>query len=325
MVWGGTKIAAYKGIETEDDHIGESWELSAFGEHETVVNNGALRGRSITELVREYKGRLVGNHVYAENGDVFPLLIKFIDARADLSIQVHPDDATARRHGQPNGKTEMWYVVDAEPGACLYSGLSQEITLDEVDRRVADGSIVEVLARHEVHPGDVFFLPAGRIHAICSGCFVAEIQQTSDLTYRIYDYGRMGLDGKPRQLHTELAKEAIDYKVYPEYWVPYTPVKDREEELVSCKYFTTSLFDLDKAVHKELAELDSFLVVMCISGQGTILDSEPVFDSEGRRGPTRGHLTGIRQGETVLIPASSVGVTFTPGGSGMKVLSSYIR
>ena len=325
MVWGGTKIAAYKGIETEDDHIGESWELSAFGEHETVVNNGALRGRSITELVREYKGRLVGNHVYAENGDVFPLLIKFIDARADLSIQVHPDDATARRHGQPNGKTEMWYVVDAEPGACLYSGLSQEITLDEVDRRVADGSIVEVLARHEVHPGDVFFLPAGRIHAICSGCFVAEIQQTSDLTYRIYDYGRMGLDGKPRQLHTELAKEAIDYKVYPEYRVPYTPVKDREEELVSCKYFTTSLFDLDKAVHKELAELDSFLVVMCISGQGTILDSEPVFDSEGRRGPTRGHLTGIRQGETVLIPASSVGVTFTPGGSGMKVLSSYIR
>ena len=325
MVWGGTKIAAYKGIETEDDHIGESWELSAFGEHETVVNNGALRGRSITELVREYKGRLVGNHVYAENGDVFPLLIKFIDARADLSIQVHPDDATARRHGQPNGKTEMWYVVDAEPGACLYSGLSQEITLDEVDRRVADGSIVEVLARHEVHPGDVFFLPAGRIHAICSGCFVAEIQQTSDLTYRIYDYGRMGLDGKPRQLHTELAKEAIDYKVYPEYRVPYTPVKDREEELVSCKYFTTSLFDLDKAVHKELAELDSFLVVMCISGQGTILDSEPVFDSEGRRGPTRGHLTGIRQGETVLIPASSVGVTFTPGGNGMKVLSSYIR
>ena len=325
MVWGGTKIAAYKGIETEDDHIGESWELSAFGEHETVVNNGALRGRSITELVREYKGRLVGNHVYAENGDVFPLLIKFIDARADLSIQVHPDDATARRHGQPNGKTEMWYVVDAEPGACLYSGLSQEITLDEVDRRVADGSIVEVLARHEVHPGDVFFLPAGRIHAICSGCFVAEIQQTSDLTYRIYDYGRMGLDGKPRQLHTELAKEAIDYKVYPEYRVPYTPVKDREEELVSCKYFTTSLFDLDKAVHKELAELDSFLVVMCISGQGTILDSEPVFDSEGRRGPTRGHLTGIRQGETVLIPASSVGVTFTPGGSGMKVLTSHIR
>ena len=325
MVWGGTKIAAYKGIETEDDHIGESWELSAFGEHETVVNNGALRGRSITELVREYKGRLVGNHVYAENGDVFPLLIKFIDARADLSIQVHPDDATARRHGQPNGKTEMWYVVDAEPGACLYSGLSQEITLDEVDRRVADGSIVEVLARHEVHPGDVFFLPAGRIHAICSGCFVAEIQQTSDLTYRIYDYGRMGLDGKPRQLHTELAKEAIDYKVYPEYRVPYTPVKDREEELVSCKYFTTSLFDLDKAVHKELAELDSFLVVMCISGQGTILDSEPIFDSEGRRGPTRGHLTGIRQGETVLIPASSVGVTFTPGGSGMKVLTSYIR
>ena len=326
MVWGGEKIARYKGIETDLDHIGESWELSGFGEHETAVANGALRGRTVTELVKEFKETLVGKHVYERNGDEFPLLIKFIDARDDLSIQVHPDDTMALRcHGQQNGKTEMWYVVDAEPGACLYSGLSEELTPEEYERRVADGTIIDVLARHDVHPGDVFFLPAGRIHAICSGCFVAEIQQTSDLTYRIYDYGRLGLDGKPRQLHTELAKEAIDYKVYPEYRVPYTPVKDREEELVSCKYFTTSLYDLDKAVHKELADLDSFLVVMCISGQGTILDSEPVFDSEGRRGPTKGHLTGIRQGETVLIPASSVGVTFTPGGSGMKVLTSHIR
>ena len=182
-----------------------------------------------------------------------------------------------------------------------------------------------MLARHEVHPGDVFFLPAGRIHAICSGCFIAEIQQTSDLTYRIYDYGRMGLDGKLRELHTELAKEAIDYKVYPDYRVPYTAVKDAEDELVSCKYFTTSVYDLDKAVRKDLADIDSFLVVMCISGHGTLLDAEPLYDPEGRRGPTKGHLIPLKQGETVLIPATSLGVTFTPGQDGMKVLTSYIR
>ena len=142
MVWGGEKIASYKGIKTDIDHIGESWELSGVPEHQTAVVNGALRGRTITELVKEYKGRLVGEHVYAENGDEFPLLIKFIDACNDLSIQVHPDDAMARRqHNQRNGKTEMWYVVAADPGACLYSGLKAEITPEEYERRVADGTI----------------------------------------------------------------------------------------------------------------------------------------------------------------------------------------
>jgi len=182
-----------------------------------------------------------------------------------------------------------------------------------------------VLARHDVHPGDVFFLPAGRIHAICGGCFIAEIQQTSDITYRIYDYGRLGLDGKPRQLHTELAKDAIDYKVYPEYRTPYTPVKDAENEVVSCKYFTTSIYDLDNPVTKNLEDTDSFLVVMCLSGHGTLTDAEPVYDEQGRRGPTKGHLIDLRQGETVLIPATSTGVTFTPAEGGMKVLTSYIR
>ena len=326
MVWGGKKISRYKGMPAELDLIGESWELSGVPDHQTAVANGALRGRTITELVREYKGRLVGEHVYARNGDEFPLLIKFIDALSDLSIQVHPDDAMAmRRHGERNGKTEMWYVVAADPGACLYSGLTQEITPEEYERRVADGTIIEVLARHDVQPGDVFFLPAGRIHAICSGCFIAEIQQTSDLTYRIYDYGRLGLDGQPRQLHTELAKEAIDYKVYPDYKTEYTPVKDAEIELVSCRYFTTSLYDLEHRFTKDLSDTDSFLVVMCLSGGGTLTDAEPVFDEEGRRGPTKGHRTTLRQGETVLIPASSQNITFTPSEEGMKVLTSYIR
>ena len=326
VVWGGEKIAPYKEIETTQQHIGESWELSGVKGNESIVADGPLEGKTIAELVREYKGDLVGKHVYENTGDEFPLLIKFIDALSDLSIQVHPnDELAAKRHNGSKGKTEMWYVVDAEPGAHLLAGLTKQITPDEYAARVADGTITDVLARHDVHPGDVFFLPAGRIHAICGGCFIAEIQQTSDITYRIYDYGRMGLDGKPRQLHTELAKEAIDYKVYPDYRTAYTSVPDAENELISCKYFTTSLYELSQAVSKDLSGVDSFLVVMCLSGQGTLTDAEPVFDEQGHRGPTKGHVIDLHQGETVLIPASSVCVTFTPAEGGMKLLTSYIR
>ena len=168
IVWGGEKIAPYKGVETEQEHIGESWELSGVKGNESVVANGALKGRTIADLVKEYKGRLVGEHVYADTGDEFPLLIKFIDALSDLSVQVHPNDELAAvRHNGSKGKTEMWYVVDAEPGAHLLAGMTEEITPEEYEKRVEDGTITEVLARHDVHPGDVFFLPAGRIHAIC--------------------------------------------------------------------------------------------------------------------------------------------------------------
>ena len=295
IVWGGEKIAPYKGVETEQEHIGESWELSGVKGNESVVANGALKGRTIADLVKEYKGRLVGEHVYANTGDEFPLLIKFIDALSDLSVQVHPNDALAAvRHNGSKGKTEMWYVVDAEPGAHLLAGMTEEITPEEYEKRVADGTITEVLARHDVHPGDVF-------------------------------YGRLGLDGKPRQLHTELAKDAIDYKVYPEYRTAYTPVKDAETELVSCKYFTTSLYEMDEAVTKNLEDVDSFLVVMCLAGGGTLTDAEPVYDAEGHRGPTKGHVIDLRQGETVLVPASSAGVTFKPAEGGMKVITSYIK
>ena len=311
MVWGGDKIAAYKGIDTDIERIGESWEVSGVPGHESVVAEGPLAGRSISSLVHEYKDELVGKHVYAKNGDEFPLLFKFIDALQDLSIQVHPDDAMAlRRHGERNGKTEMWYVIGAEPGGSLYCGLKQPITPEEYAAKVADGTITDVLARYEVHPGDVFFLPAGRIHAICSGCFIAEIQQTSDLTYRIYDYGRMGLDGKPRQLHTELAQEAIDYKVFDSYRTDYTPQENEEVELVSCPYFTTSLYDLTLPYAKDLSEIDSFMVVMCLEGSGCLeVDGESV---------------DLQQGESILIPASADDLCFVPD-AGMKVLTSYIK
>ena len=188
FVWGGQKIAPYKGIECSEKNIGESWELSNVEGLVSVVANGPLAGKTITELVKTHKGELVGEHVYRNTGDEFPLLFKFIDALKDLSIQVHPNDELAAvQHPGSKGKTEMWYVVSAEPGAKLYSGLTKAITPEELEKRAQDGSIIDVLACYPVHPGDVFFLPAGRIHAICGGCFIAEIQQTSDLTWRIYD------------------------------------------------------------------------------------------------------------------------------------------
>jgi len=313
MVWGGEKIPAYKGVSTVIEHIGESWEISAYGDKISVVADGPLKGRDLNSLVKEFKGRLVGRHVYAATGDVFPLLIKFIDAHNDLSIQVHPNDAVAKANHGPDamGKTEMWYVIAADPGACLYSGLAKELTPDDYERRVKDGSITEVLAKYEVQPGDVFFLPAGRIHAICSGCFVAEIQQTSDLTYRIWDYGRLGLDGKPRQLHTELAEGAIDYKVYPEgYKTAYTHEKDREVEIVSCPFFTTSIYEVTKPMVRPLDKVDSFVVLMCLEGSGEV-------ETMGCRLP-------LKQGETVLVPAEAASMSFLPA-PGMKVLSSYVR
>jgi len=313
VVWGGEKIAPYKGIKTDQRNIGESWELSGVPGNESVVAEGPLKGRNIADILKEYKGELVGKKVYDRTGDEFPLLIKFIDARDDLSIQVHPNDELAAKRHNCAGKTEMWYVVGADKGAHLLAGLKEKITPDEYEKRIADHTITDVLANHEVHEGDVFFLPAGRIHAICGGCFIAEIQQTSDITYRIYDYNRPGLDGKPRQLHTELAKDAIDYKVYPEYRTAYKEEKNAENEVVKCDYFTTSVYDLDAPYTKDMSDKDSFLVVICVEGQGAIHMS----DKSGNK-----FQVDVHQGETVLVPATASLVEFAPKGK-MKLVTSY--
>lgn len=313
VVWGGEKIAPFKGITTDQHNIGESWELSGVKGNESVIANGEYAGKTITELVHEFKDRLIGKKNYEKTGDQFPLLIKFIDAKQDLSIQVHPnDELAAARHNGSKGKTEMWYVVAADKGAHLMSGLTEKITPEEYEARVNNHTITDVLHDYKVAPGDVFFLPAGRIHSIGAGSFIAEIQQTSDITYRIYDFGRLGLDGKPRELHTELAKAAIDYTVYPDYRTSYEKEADRENVLVDCNYFTTSLYELDKAVDKDLKDLDSFLVVICIGGKGTLRDSE-------------GNQVSMHQGETVLVPAECTGVTFTPEGGKMQLLTSYVK
>lgn len=313
LVWGGEKIAPFKNITTDQHNIGESWELSGVKGNESIVANGEFAGKTVTELVKEFKGRLVGEKNYSKTGDEFPLLIKFIDAKQDLSIQVHPDDTlAAARHNGSKGKTEMWYVVAADKDAHLMSGLTEKITPEEYEQKVNNNTITDVLHDYKVAPGDVFFLPAGRIHSIGSGSFIAEIQQTSDITYRIYDFGRLGLDGKPRELHTEQAKAAIDYTVYPDYKTHYQEVRNQENVLVDCDYFTTSLYDLDSEVTKDLKGLDSFLIVICIGGSGYLTDAA-------------GNRETLRQGETVLIPAECDGVTFTPQDGGLKLLTSYVR
>ena len=245
---------------------------------------------TLNTLVAEQKGRLVGEANYRRFGDEFPLLIKFIDARQDLSIQVHPTDEIAHRQGKPRGKTEMWYVMDSAPTAKLYNGLKMQITPDEYKQMVENDTICDALAQYNVGEGDCFFIPAGRIHAIGAGCYLAEIQQTSDVTYRIYDYKRRDKDGNLRQLHTKEAAESIDYTVLSDYRQHYTPKKNEGQLLVECPYFCTAVYDLDEPMTIDYSELDSFVILIGLKGEGTLtIDGEEVSFSAG---------------ESILIPAS---------------------
>jgi len=333
LVWGGDKIAALKGMETEQKNIGESWEISAVAGNESVVAEGPYEGRTITELCQLFKENLLGEKVFEHTGTEFPLLIKFIDAKSDLSIQVHPDDKlAAQRHGT-KGKTEMWYVLGADEGAHLMSGFTKQINQGDYVRMVEDGSITDVLCDHSVAPGDVFFIPAGRVHAIGAGCLVAEIQQTSNITYRIYDYGRMGLDGKPRELHTEQARDAIDYSVKYSYRTGYSTGKNQENLLVKCPYFTTSMYDLTELYVKDLHNIDSFVTVMCLEGSARIstLEIKPKetlkafgFTRESKEKVEIVESMDVHAGETVLLPASALEMKVEPQ-EGAKILTSYIK
>lgn len=298
----------YKGLDSKQTQVGESWELSSVKGDVSVVAEGPDAGKTLTELLERDSVRLVGAASYAKFGNVFPLLIKFIDARQDLSIQVHPNDEQAMQMYGKLGKTEMWYVVKTSPGAHICAGFSQQVTQEEYKAKVEDSTIMEVLKDHEAHPGDCFYLPAGRIHSIGAGTFLAEIQETSDLTYRIFDFNRLDANGNPRELHTELAQKVIDYRCLPDYRTHYTEVPNKRVELVSCTHFTTNLFCLDKAVSADYSELDSFVIWMCLEGE-----AELVVDGES------GH---IKAGETVLLPATAKGVTINPAPTA-KLLEVY--
>ena len=310
IIWGGTDIRPFKGMTPTQEKIGESWELSHVDGDFSVVTYGADKGKTIDELIREYGESLLGAGVMKRFGTRFPLLIKFIDAWDDLSIQVHPDDALAEKRHHSFGKTEMWYVIKATSDAALYCGFSQPIDADEYVRRVEDNSIMEVLKRYNVTAGDVFFLPAGRVHAIGAGCFIAEIQQTSNITYRIYDYNRKGADGKGRELHTELAKDAIDYTFQSDYRTHYTPQPGAAVELVQCPYFTTRLLETETPMMRDYATLDSFVVYICMAGSVELRDDN-------------GNELTVSQGQTVLFPATTQSVTLKPAPQA-KLLETYI-
>lgn len=310
ILWGGNKICSFKEITPIQDGIGESWEVSHVKNNVSIVANGSLKGKSLDDLIEAYGSDLLGKKVYKRFGKSFPLLIKFIDAKDALSIQVHPDDELAKARHNSFGKTEMWYVIDATPDAFLYSGFAKQLTPEKYIRSVEDNSFTDMLAKHEVHSGDVFFLPAGRVHAIGAGCFIAEIQQTSDITYRIYDFNRKDAQGNPRELHTELAKDAINYRIYPDYKLKYAPEQNMVQTLVDCPYFTTNLIDTEEGKTINLKERDSFSIYICMQGKLSLTD-----DLE--------NTIEIHQGQTILVPAITKSISLKPITK-CKLLETYI-
>ena len=300
VIWGGEKICRYKGIEQTEDKIGESWEISAVPGHESVVSEGSYKGMRITELIECFGPELLGRDVFDRYDGKFPLLVKLIDANDNLSVQVHPDDDLAKERHDSLGKTEMWYIIDADKGAKIYSGLNRELTPDEYVRMVDDNTIEQALAVHDSHPGDVFFLPAGRVHAIGAGNLLAEIQESSDITYRIYDYDRRDAQGNPRELHTEQAKDAIDYTFHEEYKSAPADPSVADAVIAECEHFKVDRLLLDGEMRLSYSE-ESFTVIMCLEGAASV-------EFEGGSMPVRG-------GETILLPAALTCVTLKGHGT----------
>lgn len=266
VLWGGDRIAALKHIESPRRDIGESWEISAVPGHESVVADGPLKGQSITALVDRYGASLVGTEVAEKWGNLFPLLIKFIDARRDLSVQVHPDDEMALRCHSSRGKTEMWYVVDADPGSVIYAGFPRETSPESFFRSAHDGTLLDNVSRFEASRGQFYYIPAGTVHAIGAGVLIAEIQETSDISYRIYDYGRKDSDGNMRRLHIDEAREAIDFR--PDTWNPCRIPDESNANIIECDFFRVDYITPSSGspVTFENPESGSFSIIMAVHG-----------------------------------------------------------
>ena len=312
VVWGGDQLRPYKGLAPSDEPIGESWEVSAVPSSTSIIANGAWKGKDLISVINEHPEAILGKAVNQKYHGQLPLLVKFIDAKRDLSIQVHPNDEMAQREHGKMGKSEMWYIIRADKGAHLYAGFKQEITPDEYQRRIEDGSITEVLADHQVKAGDVFYLPAGRVHAICGGIMLAEVQQSSDVTYRIYDYNRPGLDGKPRELHTALAAQALDYHVERNYLTDYRAAKDQAIQIVDTPYFDVRIMELTGQFHRNLMKYDSFIISMCLEGACRI-----VIRHSGAE-------ILLRQGYSTLIPAAIADYDVIPLHARTRLLDAFI-
>ncbi|PIB36208.1 mannose-6-phosphate isomerase [Reichenbachiella sp. 5M10] len=289
-MWGGDKLVDVLNKQSDEKNLGESWEISDVPGDASVVANGALKGKDLKELLKEYGAALIGQHNSERFGEAFPILIKYIDAKVPLSIQLHPNDALAKERHNSFGKTEMWYVMDAEPDADLIVGFNKEVTKEEYVQHVEDNTLEDILNVEKVKKGDSFFINTGKIHAIGAGCLIAEIQQTSDVTYRVFDWNRVDKDGKPRELHTDLALDAIDFEKKDDFWLDYAKLENSSNEIASCPYFTTNYLPVIGKATKDYATTDSFVIYMCVDGEGTVT--------------ANGHSVSIKKGETILIPAA---------------------
>jgi mannose-6-phosphate isomerase len=311
-LWGGNKIHTILNKDFSPlPNCGETWEISGVKGNESIVAQGELKGKSLPELIESYKEELVGEKVFKRFHHEFPLLIKFIDANDDLSIQVHPDDELAQKRHDSLGKSEMWYILQADPGASLISGFNQPMSKEKYLEYFNSGRLTEILNREEVKPGDVFYMPAGRVHSIGKGILLAEIQETSDVTYRIYDFDRKDADGKLRQLHVEEALDAIDYTLYENYKTNYETQLNEPVNVVDCQYFTTNVLNFDESLLCNYADLDSFVIYIVTEGRLQI-----VYNENQRM--------DAQKGDVLLIPASLKKILLNPSGR-CNVLEAYIK
>jgi mannose-6-phosphate isomerase len=309
-IWGGQKMKTILNKDFGDlPNCGETWEISGVDGNISVVKDGPLAGQDLQSLLKEYKGELVGQHIYERFGDQFPLLVKFIDANDDLSVQVHPDDQLAQKRHDSFGKTEMWYIFQADEDATLNSGFNRPLTRQQYLEYFNDGKLMDILNVEKVKADDVYFLPAGRVHYIGRGCLLAEIQQTSDVTYRMYDFDRTDDKGNKRELHTEESLDAIDFSYYDKYKTPYVNKTNEIVPLVSCKYFTTNKLHYTQLLNRDHSELDSFVIYVCMEGGLTLKYGKGSIE--------------VAKGEAVLVPATIDQITMLPKGE-FKMLESYI-
>ncbi|WP_207427782.1 type I phosphomannose isomerase catalytic subunit [Pedobacter sp. SYSU D00535] len=309
-IWGGQKVRTILGKDFAPlPNCGETWEISGVKSDVSVVANGPLQGKRLDVLLDDFKYELVGKKVYERFGNEFPLLVKFIDANEDLSIQVHPNDNLAKERHNSFGKTEMWYVIQADEGATLISGFNQQVDEKTYLEKLNSGRINDILNKEQVNAGDVFFLPAGRVHTIGKGLLIAEIQQTSDITYRIYDFDRVDDKGNKRELHTEEALAAIDYNVYPEYKSSYKKKTNEPVEVVNSPYFSTRILEFTQPVERDYSTNDSFVIQVCVQGSYTIR--------------YEGGELNVRMGDSILIPAAVKSINLQTD-TGFKILESSI-
>lgn len=306
-IWGGQKIKTILGKDHGDlDNCGETWELSGVEGNISEVANGVLVGSKITNLIQEHKEALVGDKIYKQFGNEFPLLIKFIDAAQDLSIQVHPDDQLALKRHNMRGKSEMWYILQSENGSELISGFNQNLTQEQFKKHHQNGSLNTILNKEKVEKGDVFYLPAGRIHTIGKGLLLTEIQPTTDITYRIYDFDRVDKDGNKRELHLEEALDAIDFNHYLNYKTPFIDNKNQANHIIATPFFTTNKLTLDRSLDIDRSSLDCFKIYIGVGGKGRIAGESIEF------------------GEVMLVPASIKNYTIEPEGE-LELLETYIE